>query len=231
MPRVSTSLTAEDRYLKWPFDDSAQDGPILDSWGMVAEFERRYRLLDHPGAIRFLAFLNHANMAEYSAATAILLADGPGADFTAARGYHYKYGFGLNWEQELVKNVGMFARLGWNDDQEEGWVFSDVGHAGSLGLSVKGESWHRPDDTYGLAGVLSGIAKAEQEFFAAGGLGILAGDGNLNYGWEKILETYYDCRVWKSVHVALDYQFVTDPAFNRDRGPVSVFGARVHWEF
>jgi high affinity Mn2+ porin len=82
-----------------------------------------------------------------------------------------------------------------------------------------------------LAGVLSGISKAEQEFFAAGGLGILAGDGNLNYGWEKILETYYDCRVWKTVHVALDYQFITDPAFNRARGPVSVFGARVHWEF
>jgi high affinity Mn2+ porin len=79
--------------------------------------------------------------------------------------------------------------------------------------------------------VVSGISKAEQEYFASGGLGILAGDGNLNYGWEKDLETYYDCGVWKTVHFALDYQFITDPAFNRDRGPVSVFGARVHWEF
>lgn len=231
MPRYQNNLSAEDRFFKWPFDGSAQDGPFLDSWGMVTEFERRYSLSDRPGTVRLLAFLNRANMAEYSAATAILLAGGPGADFTAARGYHYKYGFGLNWEQEIVKNVGVFSRLGWNDDQTEGWVFSDVGHAGSLGLSVKGESWHRPDDTFALAGVMSGISKAEQAFFAAGGLGILAGDGNLNYGWEKMLETYYDCRVWKTVHVALDYQFITNPAFNRDRGPVSVFGARVHWEY
>jgi high affinity Mn2+ porin len=29
----------------------------------------------------------------------------------------------------------------------------------------------------------------------------------------------------------MDYQFVVNPAFNRDRGPVSVFGTRIHWEF
>jgi high affinity Mn2+ porin len=231
LPRYQNSLTGDDRFLKWPFDDSAQDGPFLDSWGMVGEFERRYSLMDHPGAIRVLAFLNQANMADYSAATAILLANGPGADISAARAYRYKYGFGLNWEQEIVKNVGVFSRLGWNDDQEEGWLFSDVGYAGSLGLSLKGEAWHRPDDTFGLAGVMSGCSKAEQKFLAAGGLGILGGDGGLNYGWEKLVEIFYDCRVWKTVHVALDYQFITDPAFNQDRGPVSVFGARMHWEF
>ena len=170
-------------------------------------------------------------MADYSAATAILLANGSGADISPARSYRYKYGFELNWEQELGKNVGVFSRLGWNDDQEEGWLFSDVGRAGSFGLSVKGEAWHRPDDTFGLAGVMSGISKAEQKFFAAGGVGVLAGDGDLNYGWEKILEAYYDCKVWSTLHAALDYQFITDPAFNQDRGPVSVFGSRVHWEF
>ncbi|MGA2247958.1 MAG: carbohydrate porin, partial [Verrucomicrobiota bacterium] len=231
MPRYQNSLTGEDRFLKWPFDGSAQDGPFLDSWGMVTEFERRYAISDHPGTIRFLAFLNRANMADYRAATAILLADGPGADFTAARAFHFKYGFGLNWEQEIVKNIGVFSRLGWNDDHEEGWVFSDVGYAASVGLSVKGAAWGRPADTFGLAGVASGISVAERDFFAAGGTGILAGDGNLNYGWEKILETYYDFSVWKSVRVAVDYQFITNPAFNQDRGPVSVFGARVHWEF
>ncbi|MGA2868494.1 MAG: carbohydrate porin, partial [Verrucomicrobiota bacterium] len=106
-----------------------------------------------------------------------------------------------------------------------------VDYTGSLGLSINGESWRRPDDTFGLAGVANGISKSEQEFFAAGGTGILGGDGNLDYGWEKILETYYDAKIWKDVHAALDYQFITDPAFNRDRGPVSVFAARLHWEF
>ncbi len=231
VPRVQNGLTADDRYFTWPYDGSAQDGPFLDAWGMVTELERRYTIRDHPGTIRFLAFLNRANMADYSAATAILRADGPGADWLAARSFHYKYGFGLNWEQEIVKDVGVFSRLGWNDGREEGWMFSDVDYTASLGLSINGESWRRPDDTFGLAGVANGISKSAQEFFAAGGTGILGGDGNLDYGWEKILETYYDAKIWKDVHAALDYQFITDPAFNRDRGPVSVFAARLHWEF
>ena len=84
---------------------------------------------------------------------------------------------------------------------------------------------------FSLAGEINGISRAEQKFFKAGGLGILAGDGNLNYGWEKILETYYDFQIWKGAHAAVDYQFVDDPAFNRDRGPVSVFAVRFHVEF
>jgi len=231
MPRVQNSLTGDDRFLKWPEEDSAQDAPFLAGWGMVTEFERRYTLGGHPGTVRLLAFLNRANMADYRAAAAILEADGPNADYTAARSFHFKYGFGLNWEQEIVKNVGVFSRLGWNDGQEEGWVFSDVGYAASVGVSIKGEAWQRPNDTLGLAGVASGASVAEREFLAAGGDGILGGDGALDYGWEKILETYYDFNVWKTVHMALDYQFITNPAFNRDRGPISVFGARVHWSF
>jgi high affinity Mn2+ porin len=235
VPHNQNGLTAEDSFFKWPYDPSAdglsQDGPFLKAWGMVTELERRYSIINHPGTIRFLAYLNKADMASYSAATSILLADAPGADISAASAYRYKYGFGLNWEQEIAENVGIFSRLGWNDGQEQGWMFNDVDYAASLGLSIKGESWHRPDDTFGLAGAFNGISKVEQEFFEAGGTGILAGDGNLNYGWEKILETYYDCQIWKTVHAALDYQFVTDPAFNRDRGPVSILGARFHWEF
>ena len=198
---------------------------------MVMELERRYTVNNHPGTIRLLAFLNRADMFSYSGATAILQTNGAGADLTAASAYRLKYGFGLNWEQEIAKNVGIFSRVGWNDGQEQAWMFSDVDYTASLGLSINGESWHRPDDTFGLAGAANGISKVEQEFFAAGGTGILAGDGNLNYGWEKILETYYDFKIWKTIHGAVDCQFITDPAFNRDRGPVSVVGARLHWEF
>jgi high affinity Mn2+ porin len=235
VPDNQNGLTAEDRILKWPYDPStdgpSQDGPLLNAWAMVTELERRYTINDHPGTIRFLAFLNRANMASYSQATSLLEADGPGADLSAAHAYRFKYGFGLNWEQEIAKNVGVFSRLGWNDDREQGWMFTDVGYTASLGLSVTGEAWHRPDDTFGLAGVANGTSKTEQEFFAAGGTGILAGDGHLNYGWEKIIETYYDFQIWKNIHSALDYQFIDNPAFNTARGPVSVFGARLHWEF
>ncbi|MGO8926585.1 MAG: carbohydrate porin [Limisphaerales bacterium] len=206
----------------------AQDQHYLEAWGMVTEFERRYTVNGHPGTVRFLAYLNSAHMGSYQAAL-----DSPirPADIDATRAYRYKYGFGLNAEQEIIKNVGVFARLGWSDGQNEAWVFSDVDQTATLGLSIKGEFWGRANDTFGLAGVLSGISHVHQEFFEAGGTGILAGDGALNYGWEKVLETYYDFQIWKTLHGAVDYQFVTNPAYNRDRGPVSILGARLHWEF
>jgi high affinity Mn2+ porin len=228
MPDVPNGLTAEDQYLKWPYDSSAQDGPFLSAWGMVTELERRFSVNTRPGVIRLLAYLNEADMGSYQ--DAINNPTRP-ADILATRAYRYKYGFGLNWEQEIIKNVGIFSRLGWNDGQSEAWVFTDVGYTGSLGISVKGDAWQRLDDTFGLAGAINGISSVEQEFLAAGGTGILAGDGNLNYGWEKILETYYDFKIWKSIHGAFDYQYITNPAFNQARGPVSVFGARLHWEF
>jgi high affinity Mn2+ porin len=231
VPKIANNLTGDDAFLKWPYDSAAGYEPILMGWAMVAELERRYTINNHPGTIRFLAYLNRADMYTYQGATALLQANGAGADLTAASAYRLKYGFGLNWEQEIAKNVGVFSRLGWNDGQTQGWMFTDVDYTGTLGLSVKGESWHRPGDTFGLAGVLNGISHAAQEFFQAGGIGIEAGDGNLNYGWERALEVYYDFQIWKDLHGALDYQFISNPAFNRDRGPVSVLGARVHWSF
>jgi high affinity Mn2+ porin len=169
-------------------------------------------------------------MGSYQAAVDNAARTGLPADIVATEAYRYKYGFGLNVEQEIIKNIGAFARLGWSDGQNEAWVFADVDRTASLGLSIKGEFWGRAKDTVGLAGIVNGISRVHQEFFAAGGTGILAGDGNLSYGWEKILEAYYDFQIWKTLHGALDYQFITDPAYNRDRGPVSVFAARLHWE-
>jgi high affinity Mn2+ porin len=207
---------------------AAIDPNFLEAWGMATELERRWSVETHPGAVRLLTYLNHAHMGSYQAAL-----DNPArpADIEATRAYRYKYGLGLNVEQELVNNIGFFSRLGWSDGQNEAWIFSDVDRTATLGLSAKGRFWHRPDDTLGVGGVLNGLSGVHQRFLAAGGTGILAGDGALNYGWEKGLETYYDFQICKNVHGALDYQFITDPAFNRDRGPVSVFGARLHWEF
>lgn len=229
MPRDKNGFSGEDQYLMWP--SAGAYGPLLRSWAMMTELERRWSINGHPGAVRLLAWLNEADMASYTAATAILQQYGPQADISAARAYRYKYGFGLNWEQEVANNIGMFSRLGWNDGHEEAWTFTDVNWTASLGLSVKGAAWHRPDDTYGLAGVISGASRANQKFLEAGGQDMLDGDGALTYGWEKVLETYYDIALWKAIHAALDYQYIVDPAFNHERGPVSVFGARLHWEF
>ena len=229
MAQEKNGFTGDDQFFMSP--QSGAYGPFLRSWAMMAEFERRYSVNAHRGAIRFLAWLNEANMASYQAAVPILEANGVGADISAARASRYKYGFGLNWEQELAKNVGLFSRLGWNDGHEEAWTFTDANWTASLGVSVKGEAWCRPEDTFGVAGVVSGASRDNQKFLKAGGLDMLDGDGALNYGSEKVLEIYYNCQICKHVQGTLDYQFITNPAFNRDRGPVSVFGARLHWEF
>jgi high affinity Mn2+ porin len=223
---IKNWFTAEGQYLMWPGESSAGDEPIFRGWAMAAEYERRYSISTHPGAVRFLSWVNQIRMGSYEAALSV-----PGADIALTRAYRHEYGFGLNAEQEITKNIGVFSRLGWNDGHNEAWLFTDTNHSASLGVSVKGERWHRPDDTFGLAGVMSGISSANQKYLAVGGLGILDGDGALSYGAEKVLETYYDVKVWKNLRAAADYQFVTNPAFNRARGPVSIFGTRLHWEF
>lgn len=212
---------------KFP-NGTAQDKDYLKAWGMVTEFERRYTVNNHPGAIRLLGYLNRARMGSYQLAINSPIRP---ADIEATRAYRSKYGFGLNLEQEIWKNVGVFSRIGWSDGRNEAWIFSDVDHTATFGVSVKGRAWHRPDDTFAIAGVFNDLSKVHQEFFEDGGTGILAGDGTLTYGLEKILETYYDVGIWKTIHATVDYQYITDPAFNRDRGPVSVIAGRLHWEF
>ncbi len=206
----------------------ALDFDFLNAWGMVTELERRFAIAEHPGAVRFLAYANRAHMGSFADALASPIRP---ADIALTRDYRLKYGFGLNAEYELTKGIGLFSRLGWCDGQTESWAYADVDRTASAGLSINGKFWRRANDTVGLAGIVNGISRVHQEFFAAGGVGILAGDGALNYGLEKTMETYYNLQVWNALHLTADYQFVIDPAYNRDRGPVSVLGARIHWEF
>jgi high affinity Mn2+ porin len=206
----------------------ASDPHVLQAWGMATEFEHRHEIGEHPGAVRFLAFLNRATMGSYSATL-----DDPslGADIKLTERYRYKFGFGLNAEQELSKTVGMFFRLGWNDGKTESWAFTDVDRSLSLGARIKGDRWGRAEDAFGIAGIVNAISSGHSALLAAGGMGILVGDGRLTYDTERILEAYYDIHIWKSVHTAVDYQFIENPGYNRDRGPVSVIAARLHWEF
>jgi high affinity Mn2+ porin len=238
MPKYKNGFTGDDQILTWPARGAY--GPFFKSWAMMAELERPYIINNHPGNIRFLSWLDEADFANYKSATTILLANPPnlnignGSGITipnAARSYCLKYGFGLNWEQELAKNIDMFSRIGWTPGQVETWTYTDVDWTVSLGVSVKGSWWHRSDDIFGFAYIISGASSANQQFLKAGGTDMLDGDGNLNYSPEKVLETYYDIKIWKTIRFALDYQYVANPAFNRDRGPVNIFGTRLHWEF
>jgi high affinity Mn2+ porin len=241
LPGLPNGFTSDDRIFSYPVEpgEVTSDGNFWKEWGMITELERRWRICDHPGAIRLQAWVDHGLLASYNAATTLLLASPPspntppGAEITipgAAFSYRSKYGFGLNWEQEIAKNVGTFARLGWQDGETAAAAFNDVDWTAQLGVSIKGAAWHRPADTFGLLGNLAGASSDQQSFLKAGGTGILNGDGNLTYACEKSLETYYDIFLGAGCRLAFDYQFFADPAFNSDRGPVSVFGVRLHWE-
>ena len=142
-----------------------------------------------------------------------------------------KYGYYLNFEQAVSEELGVFGRWSWNDGKNEISAFTDIDASLSLGTSIKGTRWGRPDDRIGLAGAINMLSRDHRDYIAAGGLGILIGDGRLNYRPEQILETFYAMNVVSGVILTFDYQFIANPAFNRDRGPVSVFGARLHWEF
>jgi high affinity Mn2+ porin len=109
--------------------------------------------------------------------------------------------------------------------------FTDIDRSGLVGVSLKGTAWQRADDTVGVAGVVNALSSVHARFLEAGGLGVLVGDGKLSYGTEDILEAYYRFQVVKPLSLTADYQFVANPAYNRDRGPVSIFALRAHLQF
>jgi hypothetical protein len=140
------------------------------------------------------------------------------------RTYTSRPGVSLNLEQQVSEVVGVFARAGWADGTIEPWDFTDIDKTVSAGVSLNGKQWGRPNDTIGVAGIVNNIAPVHQAFFNAGGLGILIGDGQLpNPGLEEIFETYYSYGFTEATKVTFDYQFVNNPAYNTQRGPVNAF--------
>ena len=137
----------------------------------------------------------------------------------------------INAEQEISDNAGLFARMSYNDGKNETWAFTEIDGSVAAGVSFKGTKWKRPDDVFGVGIVVNGLSKDHENYLAAGGYGFLIGDGRLDYGYESILETYYNFKLNNYLYVSPDYQFVLNPAYNKDRGPIHVFGLRAHVEF
>ena len=248
MSKYRNEFTAESQYLTLPTEAESGDGKIFEDWGMVTELEHRHSIGSHAGSVRLLIFDDRANMGSYKAAVALanepatLAIWGTPANFLASangvtggiddtHALRNTWGLGLNIDQEITKNIGAFSRIGWNSGQNESFEFTDSNWTATFGASLKGEKWKQPDDVIGAAFITSGISKANQDYLAAGGIGILTGDGALNYGPEKNVELYYDHKFSKYFHSAVDYQFVDDPAYNKDRGPVAgIFAVRLHYE-
>jgi high affinity Mn2+ porin len=198
------------------------------------EFEARGNPIAHrAGVVRLLTYLNHADMGNYEEANADYLnGETPTPDivFTRRQGRH-KYGFGLNFEQAITPQIGLFGRLGWSDGRNESFAYTEDDRTLQLGGFTTGEKWRRKNDRAGGVFVANGIVKAHQEYLALGGLGFLLGDGGLTYGAEKIFEGFYTAHLWRGFFASFDLQHINNPGYNQVRGPVTVPGLRFHVDF
>jgi len=197
--------------------------------GDALEVEHDHALGDLPGAVRVMVYRNTARMGDYREALALAPAD---PDVTATRAYgRVKTGYGLNAEQALTQDLGVFARWSWDDGKTESWAFTEVDRSLTAGLALKGASWGRARDRFGLAGIQNGLCADHIDYLAAGGMGFLLGDGRLRYAPERCVETYYAAAAGAFFTVSLDVQRFWNPGYNADRGPVWLFAARCHGQF
>ena len=211
-------------------NQSVWDGKIGQANTQTLEFEKRYAIDGQKGSFRVLTFLNNGKFGNYKLAVEQNPA-APNIDSTQHYGRH-KYGFGINADQYLSKDFGVFAKASYNDGHTETWFFTEIDRSVSFGGVLKGSSWKRADDEIGLAFIANGISADHRAYLAAGGYGFIIGDGQLNYSPEFIAEFYYKINAYqKKVWLSPDYQFIIHPAYNADRGPVNVFGLRAHVEF
>jgi hypothetical protein len=237
MPTVANGIDMD-----WAFSRAhAQNG----------EFELRHSFIkERKGVTRLLFYANRAHMGTYREAVDDFLNGSDTANYgvtvpTITLHEHYsalKYGFGYNTEQEITENLRVFARFGWNEGQHESFAYTEVDQTVEAGADYAGTRWHRPVDKIGLVMVSNAIKRDHQEYLRLGGQGFLLGDGNgspnysrangnLNYGRENIVESYYNWHAWRGLFYAVDIQHIDNPGYNRDRGPAWVGSVRAHVDF
>ena len=209
------------------------DTRLLKNYGDVAEIEKDYQINGKDGKARFLLFHNHAFMGNFQDAINYWKVNGKVGipDVGSVRKESDKYGYGLNVEQYVSTDIGLFARFSNADGQTETYSFTEIENSLSGGAQINGSSWRRPNDIFGVGYAINGLSKEHQEYLADGGLGAFIGDGKINYEPEQIFETYYSVNLMSGLKLSVDYQHITNPAYNRDRGPVDFYGARIHFEY
>ncbi|MGA9671767.1 MAG: carbohydrate porin [Terracidiphilus sp.] len=226
MPTVANSID-----LDWAFSRAH---------GQNSEFELRRGLVPRrKGTQRILFFANRAHMGTYREAVGDFLNGSDSAQHgvtvpTITLHEHFsalKYGFGYNTEQQVTESLRVFGRFGWNEGQHESFAYTEVDQTVEAGADYAGNRWRRPVDKIGIAVVSNAIKRDHQDYLKLGGLGFLLGDGTLNYGRENIVEAYYNYHAWRGMFYSLDVQHISDPGYNRDRGPIWVGSIRAHVDF
>lgn len=205
---------------------------IFKQYMAITEFEARYKLFEAPGKIKFILFGDNGNMSKTGQVTDLAYVSGiypPSIENLRMR--RFKTGGGINIQQQLIDGVGVFLRAGLSDGRYETVDYTDVDRQISFGTVLAGKSWGRPKDEFGSALAFGGLSGSKIKYFAAGGTSVYIGDGALTYGGEKAFETYYKLGLRDWVDATFDYQFLVNPGFNYVRGPVNVFGVRLHAQF
>ncbi len=202
--------------------------PGFHEVSQVIEVESRHLWGGQPGTIRYLVFDNQGRFGTYQDALALAAQTNTLPNTANVRSYRRRPGSEINIEQALTQDLGAFVRASINDGQVESYDFTDINQSISAGLSLRGSAWSRPQDTCGLAMAVNSLSMSAQQYFSHGGMGILIGDGHLNYAPEQITELYYNLALLQNVHISPDYQTIRHPADNSARGPVRIYGLRLH---
>ncbi|MGA2403401.1 MAG: carbohydrate porin [Syntrophobacteraceae bacterium] len=207
---------------------------FIDTGELGYNLEFTFKPNDAGTVVRLLSYFNEARMGSYEDALALARQTGTVPSLLdVEKPGGTKYGLGLNFEQPLADDgeTGLFGRMGWNDGHHETWAYTESDRHASLGAQVSGLHWKRPDDRLGVAYGVNGLSSSHKDYLAAGGVGILLGDGALNYGFEQVFEVYYRIQVCRYVQISPDFQFIQNPGYNSDRGPVEVYGLRLRVSF
>jgi high affinity Mn2+ porin len=211
---------------------TSEDGQLDGTFGQfqwVVEGERRFSLAGKPGSFKITAFDSRARLGTYAAAVRRGRLDDETPDVNEVQSYRSRAGVSVNVQQQVGADLGFFARAGWANGKVQSFDFADIDRTLSIGAVLSGNRWGRSDDAVGLAGSVNDISSAFKSYLDQGGLGLAIGDGKLPHaGPETVLESFYRWAVSDNVRLTLDYQLIVNPAYNRDRGPVSAFAVRFH---
>ena len=197
---------------------------FLRQFSPVVEYERRTRFFGgRPGSVKALVYGDYGYMAAYADVRGVPPSL---AAFRTQR--RWKVGGGINIAQKVAPHVGFFSRVSAMNGTYEPFDYTEIDRSALVGLSLDGSMWRRPNDAIGIADVHNALSSPAQQYYAAGGLGITIGDGALSYGGEHIVESYYKIGLGSAIAATVDYQRVVNPGYNTVRGPVSIYGLRLH---
>lgn len=224
------------------------DFRIFKYYGQQVEVEHRHVLFNQPGAVRLLAYRNRENMGRWDDALAAFRADST-KNATTCQSFNYdsgnasapdlcwvrkaniKMGIGINVEQQVTDDMGLFFRGMYADGKTEVYSYTSTDSSISLGGLMKGTRWGRAKDSLGLGYAQNWISNQHAAYLDAGGVDGFIGDGKITRKAEKVVDIFYSLNLIGALWLTADYQHITNPAFNGDRGPVNVYGVRTHFEF